>query len=386
MVTEMTNVAFVTTFCPHHRVETFQLLARQQALTYIFFSEGGEWYWQQQHGVSQGDFHFKQVAGFRVGRTRVTPGLVKALWQTDYDVFIKCINGRFALPITYLIARLQRKPFILWTGIWMRLQTPAHRLFFPLTRYIYYHADAIVVYGEHVKRYLVTEGVPPERIFVAAHAVDNGTYAGVVTADQVAARRAALAVPARCKVILYLGRLEEVKGLTYLLDAFASLARDDAVLVLAGAGSFAARLRTLAVEKGIADRVRFAGYVPHTEAVQYYALAWASVLPSITLPTGKETWGLVVNEAFNQGVPVIATDAVGAAAGGLVQHGVNGFVVPERNANALAAALRLLLDYPDLRARLSANARTTIAQWDNEHMVRGFRQAIAYVTGGEAPG
>jgi glycosyltransferase involved in cell wall biosynthesis len=89
---------------------------------------------------------------------------------------------------------------------------------------------------------------------------------------------------------------------------------------------------------------------------------------------------LVVNEAFNQGVPVIATDAVGAAAGGLVQDGINGFVVPERDSVALAKALRRILDNPDLRERFSQNARQIIAGWDNERMVMGFRQAIEYVT------
>lgn len=65
----------------------------------------------------------------------------------------------------------------------------------------------------------------------------------------------------------------------------------------------------------------------------------------------KEPWGLVVNETMNQGVPAIATDAVGAAAGGLVQHGQTGLVVAERDVEALAAALQQLLADPTLRAR-----------------------------------
>ena len=89
---------------------------------------------------------------------------------------------------------------------------------------------------------------------------------------------------------------------------------------------------------------------------------------------------MVVNEAFNQGVPVIATDAVGAAAGGLVQDGVNGFIVPERDSMALAQALQCILDDPDLRERLSQNARQIIAGWDNERMVMGFRQAIDFTS------
>jgi glycosyltransferase involved in cell wall biosynthesis len=375
------KAAFATNICAHYRVKTFETLARYYEVDYYFFSAGDDWYWQQQHGVRTGDFHYEYIPGFRLGRTRVTPTLPWELWHGDYDVYIKCINGRFALPVTYLIARLKRKPFILWTGIWMRLQTPFHRLAFPLTRCIYRHADAIVVYGEHVKRYLISEGVPAERIFVAVHAVDNDTYKRKVLEEEKVALRQTLGITPGQKVVLHLGRLEEIKGLPYLVEAFASLLRDDAVLVLAGTGSERSRLERLAQEKRIAEHMRFAGYISPEETVPYYALAWVYVLSSITLPEGKELWGLVVNEAFNQGVPVITTDAVGAAAGGLVQDGVNGFVVPERDSTALALSLRRILDNPDLREQLGQNARRIIGGWDNEQMVMGFRQAIEYVTG-----
>jgi hypothetical protein len=95
------------------------------------------------------------LPGFRLGQIRITPTLPWKLWQKSYDVYIKCITRCFALPLTYLVARLKCKPVILCTGIWSRLQMPFHRLTWTLTRYIDHHANAIVVYGEHVKRYLV---------------------------------------------------------------------------------------------------------------------------------------------------------------------------------------------------------------------------------------
>lgn len=374
------NIAFVTNICAHYRVKTFETLARCYNVDYYFFSAGDEWYWQQQHGVKAGNFHYEYLPGFRLGRTRVTPTLPWKLWRGNYDVYIKCINGRFALPMTYLIARLKRKPFILWTGIWMRLQTPFHRLAWPLTRYIYHHADAIVVYGEHVKHYLVNEGVPAERIFIAAHAVDNEAYNRLVPEEEKDALRHQLGISPEQKVVLYLGRLVEEKGVPYLIEAFASLQREDAVLVIVGTGSEKERLEYLVSERGITNQVRFAGYVPPEKTLPYYAIAWVFGFPSITTPYFKEPWGLVVNEAFNQGVPVIATEAVGAAAGGLVQEGVNGFIVPERDSAALARALQRILDDASLRERMSWNARQIIADWDNERMVMGFRQAIEYVT------
>lgn len=374
------KAAFVTHYCPHYRVKTFETLASYVDTDFYFYSNGGEWYWQRQHGVQIGNFNYTYLPGFNLAGTRFTPSLISQLLAHPYDAYIKCINGRFALPATYLAARLKRRPFILWTGVWMRLNTLAHRLIFPLTRHIYTHADAVVVYGEHVKRYLIGEGVAPERIFTTTHAVDNELYRRTIAPEVQAETRATLDIRHDQKVVLSLGRLVADKGLNYLLEAFAMVKNKDAVLVFAGTGAEEQPLREMASRLGISDSVRFAGYVPNQEAARFYSISDLFVLPSITTPLFREPWGLVVNEAFNQGVPVIATDAVGAAAGGLIRDGENGFIVPERNSHALAEPLKRILQEPLLRRQLSANARAAMVGWDNEHMVLGFRQALAYVT------
>jgi glycosyltransferase involved in cell wall biosynthesis len=372
------RVAFVTNICAHYRVKTFERLAKLCDVDFLFYSAGNEWYWQQNHGVRKGNFRHTYLSGFYLTqRVRVVPSLVTKLWQTNYDVYIKCINGRFALPVTYLTARLRRKPFILWTGIWMSLDTRFHRFVFPLTLWVYRHADAIVTYGEHVKRYLTSLKIEPEKIFSAPHAMDNSMYNRVVSEHEKLTLRTALNIQTK-KTILYLGRLEEVKGVQYLIQGFVLLKPKDLKLIIAGDGSVRSDLEALVREQGIENNVCFAGYVPPETAPAYYAIADLLVLPSVTTPTGKETWGLVVNEAMNQGLPVVATDAVGAAAGGLVQSGVNGFVVPERDSRALAEAIERILNDDALRAKMSQNARRIIRGWDNERMVQGFKQAIEY--------
>jgi glycosyltransferase involved in cell wall biosynthesis len=372
------RVTFVTNFCAHYRVKTFEALARRQDIDFFFSSGGEEWYWQQQHGVRVGNFCYEYLPAIRLTRRlRLVPSLMTRLWRKNYDVYIKCINGRFALPVTYAIAKLRHKPFILWTGIWMTLDTRFHRLVFPLTLWIYRHADAIVVYGEHVKRYLMSLKIASEKIFIAAHAMDNDKYRGPVPDNEKADLRDKLNID-NDRIVMYLGRLEEVKGLEYLLKAFASLKVDHTTLMIVGEGSLKMRLVSLAQELGIAEKARFVGYASPEEAINYYALADVLVLPSVTTPRGKETWGLVVNEAMNQGVPVIATDAVGAAAGGLVQDGVNGLIVPERDSEALAQAMKTILNDDNLRVQMSDNARRIVAGWDNEQMVEGFRKAIKY--------
>ena len=93
-----------------------------------------------------------------------------------------------------------------------------------------------------------------------------------------------------------------------------------------------------------------------------YAGSDVVVIPSVPTRDFLEPWGLVVNEAFHQGVPVIATDAVGAAAGGLVRHERTGLVVPAGDPDALRAALHRLRDDPALRARLGAAGRAAAAR------------------------
>ena len=129
-----------------------------------------------------------------------------------------------------------------------------------------------------------------------------------------------------------------------------------------------------------------AGAVVAPEQVRNsYAAADVLVMPSLATRHFLEPWGLVANEAMNQHLPVIATDAVGAAAGGLVRHERNGLVVPAGDAAALAAALRTLHDDPDLRARLGANAARDVAGYTYAAWADGFAAALRGATGQEMP-
>ncbi len=362
------RILFVTNFCPHYRVQTFELLAGRVGVEFVFFSRGEEWYWERRHELRTGNFPWKAAKGARLGRL---------VWKADVEVILKDIDGPIPLLVTFLAAKLRRKPFVLWTGMWRHPRTLFHLLTYPVTRLVYAMSDAIVVYGEHVKRYLTSLGVAPDKIFIAAHAVDNAVYARVVPDEEQVDLRRRFGLGER-QVLLYVGRLEPIKGLDTLVAAYKQVAARDNMLVLVGDGSMRDSLRESVRRLGLDDQVVLAGYMSPTHTVAFYALATALVLPSVTVPAGKETWGLVVNEAMNQGTPVIASTSVGAAMGGLVQPGRTGEIVPERDADALAAALRRILTDPEYRLRLRRETRTVIAEWDNAKMVRGFLEAVRY--------
>ena len=92
----------------------------------------------------------------------------------------------------------------------------------------------------------------------------------------------------------------------------------------------------------------------------------------------NEPWGLVVNEAMHAGLPVVATDAVGAAAGGLVRDGENGYVVPERDPVASATRCAACSRDPDVAGAHGRQARVDAAEFNYDRMADAFEGAVEY--------
>lgn len=124
------------------------------------------------------------------------------------------------------------------------------------------------------------------------------------------------------RYFLYVGRLAPEKNLEALIRSFAAarVRGSQSSLVLVGDGPLRGRLESQVQEAGLASWVRFAGLKSTAETLPYYAFAHAFVLPS-----RREPWGLVVNEALAAGLPVIVSNRCGCASD-LVAHGSNGFL------------------------------------------------------------
>jgi glycosyltransferase involved in cell wall biosynthesis len=170
--------------------------------------------------------------------------------------------------------------------------------------------------------------------------------------------------------VLFVGRLEHEKGVDVLVEAWRLAGLPSgAVLALVGEGPLRGRLD--------APGVRALGYVPRSDLPPMYGAADVLVLPSVRTATFVEPWGLVVNEAMHQGTPVIASDAVGAVAGGLVRDGHNGLVTPAGDARALATAIEAIVINPELRERLAVTARQDVSRYTARAWSEGMGRALA---------
>jgi glycosyltransferase involved in cell wall biosynthesis len=210
---------------------------------------------------------------------------------------------------------------------------------------------ALVTVSHATKEALERQGYPRGRIAVV--------YNGVAPAS---AEPATLDLPAGRKVVGEIARLAEVKGQRTLVRACAEL---DVSVVLVGAdleqgGAYRRLLEREAAALGMADRVTFTGYRADASAL-------LRAFDVLALPSTIEGLPLVVLEAMAAGVPVVATPVGGV--GELVRDGETGLLVPPEDPEALAAALRRLLDEPETAQRLAEAARAQVAERFSERVM-----------------
>jgi glycosyltransferase involved in cell wall biosynthesis len=267
-----------------------------------------------------------------------------------YRAVVVGTGGRVALPAAWRAAGRRGVPFIFWAALWRTPRTLAHLAAAPLMRRIYRDAAAVVTYGEHVSAYVRRLGAT--RVYVAPQAVDNDFWS-------------APAAPRddRRFAALFVGRDAPEKGLEVALDAWRRAALDGVFRVVGDHG----RLPAGVVAAGATDA---------TELRNFYGASDVLVVPSLVTRRFIEPWGLVVNEAMNQGLAIIASNAVGAAAGGLVRDGRNGLVVPAGDAGALAGALAALARDRERCAGLGRAGREDVRAYTFDAWAGAFARAL----------
>ena len=358
----MKPVLFVTGHVPAYRTGAFARLHEREGIELALFGGGSL------HAGPAGPEELPFPA------RRAGPAELASLAAGGgYRAVVCPTGGRAALLATWMGARLGRVPLILWASLWAHPRSAAHALSYVPLRRLYGSADAVVTYGPHVSEYVRARGA--HNVHVAPQSVDNDYWGatGLAKPDMPG-------WPAGAALrYLFVGRPAPEKGLAVLLDAWrmAGRAAADEALVIAG-GTRGPSGRALPLQAGIGG-VHALGALPADALRGVYAASDVLVVPSTPTRTFREPWGLVANEGMNQGLAVIASDAVGAAAGGLVRDGETGLVVPAADAGALAAAIeRLALDRP-LRDRLAQAGRRAVSAYTHDAWAEGFSRALATV-------
>lgn len=199
-----------------------------------------------------------------------------------------------------------------------------------------------IAISEAQKALHVRMGIPEERIHVVPHFFDGPPPDPTPAVTD-------------SRTVLFIGRLSTEKGVHVLLEAWSKVRTPDAKLVVVGDGPERGNLETKAAELNLRN-VEFAGFLPGDQQTSIWRSAGISVVPSIW----EEPFGLVVFEAWNQGLTPIVSRIGGLRE--IVDHGRNGLHVEPGDPSALAFGIDRLLAAPEERRAMSANGARDLSQ------------------------
>lgn len=213
-------------------------------------------------------------------------------------------------------------------------------------------ADRIRCVSESVLKNAIEAGIPRGKLIYIPSRCDTSAFNpdAVQSAEDIKAKHRL----AGKRVVLFIGTLSIHKGVTYLLKAFAKIAKSNAqaALVIVGSGMLEDELRAMAQALGLTDRVSFCGRIPYTDIPRYLSIADVFAFPSI-----DEGLPRAVMEAMSMRVPVVATRVGGIPE--LIIHGETGLLVSPGNPDELAEAISRLLQKKDT-GEMTIKARNKI--------------------------
>ncbi len=173
------------------------------------------------------------------------------------------------------------------------------------------------------------------------------------------------------KIILFCGRLVERKGIEYLIRSIPELKINNVHLIVAGGGGLQKHLEELTAKLKLENKVTFFGRASDDEMGRLHDISDVFVCPSIIDSKGNtEYLGLVIPEAMESGLPVIAS-----AVGGIidtVKNEVNGLLVPEKDPKAIAKAIQRILDDEKFAKKLVQNSKETVKEFSSQIIAKKY--------------
>jgi len=208
--------------------------------------------------------------------------------------------------------------------------------------------DEIIKLGSNKEKITIIK-VPPNFVNVETNQEKTETFRKKFTEDHT-------------KIVLFVGRLVELKGVEYLIRSLVEIKKIDLHLIIAGDGSLKNKLEKLTSSLDLENNVTFFGRADKQELGLLHSISDVFVCPSIIDSQGAtEGLGLVIPEAMKSGLPVVAS-----AVGGIpdtVKNEVNGLLVEEKNPKAIANAIERILSDEELKKKIIENSKETVKEF-----------------------
>lgn len=289
------------------------------------------------------------------------PFVISDYFSEEKDAIISIGWANLANMIFMFLALITKKPYYIWCESTINEKTTLRQITKPLVSFFIKYAQGCIVPGEMAKKYIhsFSQKVPT---YIIPNAVDNDIFA------KVKIRKG----NGKKVKILFIGRFEIVKDLPTLLSACEVINQKYPHLfdlTLVGYGTQEEKLKKIVSSRKL-DFVKIQGYVPREKLPKVYKTHDIFVLPSI-----REVWGFVVNEAMASGLPIIISNKIGCGSD-LVKPDRNGYIFESSNALDLAKYLEKLILDRKLREKMGEESLKIIQNYTYEEKVKKFNQFI----------
>jgi len=312
--------------------------------------------------------HFGRVKVFRVPAFRIpktnyliAPNLITLLLKENPDIIHAHGHQVFTSDAASVASKIKKIPLILTLhGFPRGFNKLTHKAYFNLIgKETLKRAQKIISVSRIVAQEFKAIGIPEEKIAIVPNGVDLEEYKQLPVGNFFRER---LGIKENEKLVLTIGRLEEMKGFQYLIKALPSILEEvgSTKLLIAGPDfDYGAKLKKLAEETKVKDNVIFYGPINGKEKFEAFSAADIVAVPSL-----YEGFGMLLLEAMAAGKPLVATYT--GAAPELIQNGKNGILANLGDAEDLAGKVVKLLSDNQLMSLISQESRKTVEAFDWE--------------------
>lgn len=358
---QMRKLLFLTTYASPYRVHFFDELSRTCDVTVLFAERIEEkkhrdasWFVQ-----GSGATHFVQLQKriLRLRGKELCMDVVEWL-KKPYDAIVVCgySSPTFMLAMAYM--RAHKIPF--WMEVDGGLVRQDRKPVYLFKKKLVSMPSGWLSTGKATSAYLTHYGAQPDKIHIYPFSSlwERDILQSVPTVEEKQELRQQLGITEE-KVVLTVGQFIHRKGFDVLLKAIPKVKGNTGIYFVGGQPT--EEYLSLARAAGDAH-IHFVGFKNKEELAKYYQASDVYVMP-----TREDIWGLVINEAMANGLPVVSTDRCVAAVE-LIEEDVNGYVVPVEDADALAEKLNAVLEGD--RAAMGRESLKKIRPYTLENMAR----------------
>lgn len=355
------EILIITSLLSPYRVDWFEELGKRNQVLVLYSMDGeksrdADWFNTQYKYITT-----KKLKTTMFKRHYINFSFIKYLISNNFDVIIFDGYSSFINIIGIIFMNIRRKKFYINVDGGIKKEKE-NKYIRKLKEYMLSNGAKVLCSSTTAKEYVMSYGINVDNVYIHPFTSlrNNNILDKPICTEQKNMIRKKLGIREK-KVVVSVGRFIEVKGFEHLIESSQNLSEDVGVYIIGGEPT---KKYIELKEKYNSKRLHFIGFKNQKELFEYYRAADLFVLNSL-----GDVWGLVINEAMSQGLPVITTDKCIAGIE-LVKNEENGYIIPVNSIEELSSKMNKILNNEKKQNEMAKNSLRKIKDYSIENMAK----------------